>query len=334
MQINSFSTTGIGSLPHTDPEEAVRVVLRFFDIPFWPQLPMRSFREGMIAQFTEGLPFLKVDPEKGSVGIELNGSNELERFYETYTDETLIPISEQYAKGFYAFLNLIAEKRFSFLKGHVTGPLTFSLGLKDTEGRAIYYNEELREISLMLLKAKIRWQVRALKGHGGGVIIFIDEPILPALGSTGYIGVQRDEALRLLRETSDAIKTAGAISGLHCCGRAEWPLLISAGVKIINFDAYTYADTLSIYPEELRDFMGSGGILAWGIIPTTDAIKEESIESIRRRFSEKIDGLSSLIPQEILLRSIMLTPSCGLGSRTERETLKVFELLRSLKESL
>ncbi len=54
-----FLTTGIGSLPHTDPEEACGLVLATFDIPFWPQLPKLSFRESMIPQFSEGMPFFK-----------------------------------------------------------------------------------------------------------------------------------------------------------------------------------------------------------------------------------------------------------------------------------
>ena len=36
--------TGIGSLPHTDPAEAVNVLLeRLEDAPFWPQLPRLSY---------------------------------------------------------------------------------------------------------------------------------------------------------------------------------------------------------------------------------------------------------------------------------------------------
>ncbi|MDP2168051.1 MAG: hypothetical protein Q8J64_06950, partial [Thermodesulfovibrionales bacterium] len=229
MRIKPYSTTGIGSLPHTDPVEASRAVLETFDIPFWPQLPRLSFMEGMVAQYSEGMPFIRTDPEKGSVWLDDSGGEELERFYEGYNDNTLIAVSENHARGLYAFLGEIQGRGFEFLKGHVTGPLTFSLGLNDANGRPVYFNEELREICLMLLKAKVRWQAETLRPHAKGLIMFMDEPILSALGSTTYMGVSRQEALRLLRETSDAIKASGAVSGIHCCGRAEWPLLIEAG---------------------------------------------------------------------------------------------------------
>jgi len=333
MRIRPFSTTGIGSLPHLDPKEACKAALESFDIPFWPQLPQASFREGMIAQFAEGLPGLRVDMERGSIWVE-DDAEAVGKFYESCTGDAEIPISVEYASGLYAFLDEIKGRRFEQVKGHVTGPLTFSLSLKDKGGRPVYFNEELREICLMLLKAKTRWQVGALKPYAGGVIIFIDEPILSALGSTTYISVERQEALRLLSELVETVKAAGATPGVHCCGRAEWPLLIEAGVDILHFDAYEYGDTLGIYPDAIKGFMEAGGILGWGIVPTTDAIGGETLQSLTRLFYERLDGLSGHIPKELLLRNIILTPSCGTGSRSIGEAMKVFGLLGALKKEV
>ncbi|MBC7545601.1 MAG: hypothetical protein H7338_22965, partial [Candidatus Sericytochromatia bacterium] len=48
--------TGIGSLPHRDPAEAVALAL-FADVPYWPQLPQRHADEVMVRQFaTPGNP--------------------------------------------------------------------------------------------------------------------------------------------------------------------------------------------------------------------------------------------------------------------------------------
>ena len=55
-------TTGIGSVPHTNPEEAVSFVLEAdLSIPFWPQLPARHFFEQMIPQYSEGMPCVALD---------------------------------------------------------------------------------------------------------------------------------------------------------------------------------------------------------------------------------------------------------------------------------
>jgi len=330
--LKPFSTTGIGSLPHTDPEEACGIVIETFDIPFWPQLPRLSFREWMIPQYSEGMPYVRINFEKETIWVDKNKSDELERFYEGYTEDSRIAISEDYARGLHTFLRTI-KRKFNFLKGHITGPLTFTLGLKDIDGRPIYFDEELREISLMLLKAKVRWQMDVLKQFADNVIIFIDEPILSALGSTVYLGVNSDEAKRLIREISDTIKESGSISGIHCCGNADWPSVIETGIDILNFDAYEYSDTLSIYYSDVNRFLDKGGYLAWGIVPTTDAIKNETYDSIKKHLESKIEKLSKSIPSSLILSQIILTPSCGTGARSIEETLKIFQLLMRLKET-
>jgi methionine synthase II (cobalamin-independent) len=206
--------------------------------------------------------------------------------------------------------------------------------LKDAEGRPIYFDEELREIALMLLKAKIKWQYDILKSYAKRVIIFIDEPILSALGTSGYLGVSNEEVSRLLSESVDTIRSAGGISGVHCCGNADWPLVLKSGADILNFDAYDYIDTIALYPEELARYLEKGGTLAWGIIPTSDAIKKENPGSVRARFQKGLEALSKYIPRPLLLSQIILTPSCGTGSITISETVKAFQLLLRLKEEL
>jgi methionine synthase II (cobalamin-independent) len=329
-----FITTGIGSLPHTDPEEACRLVLETFDMPFWPQLPKLSFHESMITQFSEGIPFIKIDEQKEILWVEKNSSDALMKFYDTYSEDSQIAISEDFVRGLCTFLRMISNRHFTSLKGQITGPLTFTLGLKDSGKRLIYFDEELREISFMLLKSKARWQIEILKPYAEKIIIFIDEPILSALGSTSYMGVATEEALRLLRETSETIKHAGGIPGIHCCGKADWPLVINSGVKIISFDAYDYIDSIAMYPEEFTGFLKNDGYLAWGIVPTTDSIREENSDSIKRRFDISMEKLSKSIPASLLLSQILLTPSCGTGSRSIEETLKVFQLLVELKKLL
>jgi len=329
-----FTTTGIGSLPHRDPEEACRLVLGTCDIPFWPQLPNMSFKESMILQYSEGLPGIKIDDKRETAWIEKDSSDELIKFYETYSEDYSVAISEGYAKGLYTFIRILCDRKIHSVKGHSTGPLTFTLGLRDSHKRLVYFDEELREICLMLLKAKIRWQVEILKSCAGNVIIFIDEPILSALGSTSYLGVDPHESLRLLRETSDAIEQAGGIPGIHCCSNADWPLVISSNVRIISFDAFEYVDTIMIYPEEFYRFLDGGGYLAWGLVPTTDSINDVTVDVLKKHFETSMGKLSKFVPPALLLSRILLTPSCGAGSRSIEEAERIFHILKELKESM
>ncbi len=331
--IRPFSTTGIGSLPYTNADEACDIIFQIFDIPFWPQLPKKGFFEFMIPQFSEGMPCIKIDFKNENLWVEKN-ENALIRFYEIYTEDYEIGISKNYAAGLYAFVKKMENKHFHYLKGQTTGPLTFTLGLKDSKGKLIYFDEELREISLMVLKAKVRWQMKLLKQYADNVIIFIDEPILSALGTSSYIGVDLVEANRLLCEISQTINTSGGIAGIHCCGKADWPLVIKSNVDIVSFDAYDYSETISLYSADFKEFLEQGRYLAWGIVPTTEAIRLESTYSIKKRFDEIMKNLSKYLPYELLFKQILLTPSCGTGSRSIEETLKIFEILVELKNSL
>jgi hypothetical protein len=332
--LKPFDTTGIGSLPFRDPEEAVGLILSSCDIPFWPQLPRRSFRELMIPQYSEGLPGCIIDTVKEKVLIEDAGQDELNRFYELFSDDGDFPASEESARGFYTFIERIKGQRFRLLKGQITGPLTFTLGLKKSDGRYIYFDEELREVSLLLLERKARWQIRVLSEFADKVIIFVDEPILTAIGSSSYLGVEPREGERLLTDIISSIKSNGALAGIHCCGKADWGMLTRTGADILNFDAFDYYDTLHIYTGEIGEFIKNGGFLAWGMVPTTAAINETDIDMLKERMISGIKGLASDLPEDLIVSHSLLTPSCGAGSRTTEEARKVFSLLRSLGEAM
>ncbi len=325
-------TTGIGSLPYIDPDDALRLIINSIDIPFWPQLPRRSPLEGMVAQFSEGMPLLRLRDD-GTPFIKRETNEELERFYESYTEDTKIAISEDHARGLHAFLSLSKKgRRWNIVKGHITGPLTFTLGIAKDDGSLIYFDEELRELSLMLLKAKVRWQIDELKSCGDSVIIFVDEPILGATGSGPYISVSANESQRLLLEIIKTIRERGAMAGIHSCGRADWSMVMKVEPDILSFDSYNHFNGMLPYSEELKEYLSRDNYLAWGAIPTTDAIKEEDIDSILLRFRYQVETLSRFISFELIKNRILLTPSCGMGSRNTDETHKVIQLLIRLKE--
>lgn len=330
----SFNSTGIGSLPHLDATEACKIILDSVDIPFWPQLPHRSFLELMAPQYSEGFPFVKIEGE--DIYIDKADENELSTFYEAIAANAGFPISEEYAAGFYAFINILEKQnlRFNALKGHITGPLTFALSLTDKEKRPLFFDEEMRELSLELLKGKVTWQINILKKYADKVLIFIDEPILSALGSSAYLGVSNEEASRMLREIVKHIKQSGGIAGIHCCGKADWPLVLSSGVDVFNYDAYFFWDTLSIYPEEMKKFINNNGFIACGIVPTTEEIREVNFQGLREQLERGLTSLEDIgIPKDKLRNQILITPSCGTGSLDTENALKAFSLVKELRNS-
>ncbi len=330
----SFNTTGIGSLPHTDPVEACKVILDSVDIPFWPQLPHRSFLESMAPMYSEGFPFIRIEGE--NIHTEEAESEAESEFYEAIANKSGFPISKEYAAGLHAFVDILKKegRKFEVIKGHITGPLTFALSIVDREKRPIYFNEELRDLSLELLKGKVSWQIDVLKEFADKVMIFIDEPILTALGTSTYIGVSTDEALRMLKEIVGFVKECGGISAIHCCGRADWPIALNSGIDVFNFDAFEFGDTLSMYPEDMKAFINRGGYIAWGIVPTTEAIKEVDFQVLKDRLESGLTSLENIgVPKDRLRQQSLITPSCGTGSLEIKDAQKAFSLLKDLRNS-
>ncbi len=340
-----ISTTGIGSLPFTDPDRAVKFVFECgLDTPFWPQLPQRHPTEKMIPQFSANMPCVRWDTEKQDAVLDISDKyGELEHFYAKYLTEDAaeFELDDESAPAFFAFCNALSEKSESgtlpaALKGQVTGPLTFSTGISGAEGKTLYADTELRDAAVKMLSRNACRQAAMLKNLGvENVIIFADEPVLSAYGSSSYVGISEDDVINMLSAVFTELSANGAFSGLHVCGNSDWGMAMRSGVDVLNFDAYQYGATLALYSSDLRRFLDDQGVIAWGIVPTTDAVINETPDSLTERFNESINALEAKgFKREELLQHSILTPSCGAGSLDEKLTAKVFNLLEELKNSL
>jgi hypothetical protein len=336
--------TAIGSLPHKDPEQAVKVVLENIpDAPTWPQLPAIGLNEQMEAQYSEGIPRVVLDRDKGRMYIDTSGdtSADLAEFYEKYCAEDFeaLRITSAFSQGIYALQSALeaAGGARPFVKVQTTGPLSFGLSVTDQNKRAIYYNAEFVDVIVKALAMKCRWQIRKFKPFARQVICFVDEPILSAFGSSTYVSVTRDDCVAKLGEVIEAIHAEGALAGVHCCGNTEWPILIDAGVDILNFDAFDYGDTILLYPDAFRAYLKAGKALAFGIVPTNSAkIHAQTADSLTARFSELAEKLARAtgLGTESICRQAFITPSCGAGSLPVADAELVFSTLRETSAKL
>jgi len=122
---------------------------------------------------------------------------------------------------------------------------------------------------------------------------------------------------------------------MHCCGNTEWPILAEAGVDIISFDAYQFGETIAYYPEQIKKFLEDGGVLAWGIVPTSEKIKHETPDSLAKKLEERIKNLASKgIDENLIWERCLLTPSCGTGTLSVESSEKIFNLLSKLSKML
>ena len=315
-----FLATGIGSFPHTGEKEVFDLILdHFSDIPFWPQFPRRTFFEGMVVQYSQGFPCLRwVETEqKAWVDPSGGGEKEVENFYESAEKGELEPfrMTDDFAKGLGILKELTAPKyrsRMKYIKGQITGPITFGLSLADRERRPIFYDPTLRDILLKHLSLKARWMEKRFNDLLPGIrtIISFDEPSLSSYGSA-FSSLNREEVIASLNECLSAVR---GLKGVHCCGNTDWGLLFDTALDILSFDAYGYLETLALYPKELSAFLERGGILAWGIVPTDEAITNEDAEGLVRRFKKGMETLSKRGIDPLLLQRAIITPSCGTAS--------------------
>jgi methionine synthase II (cobalamin-independent) len=341
-----FLATAIGSMPFDDPEKALDLILaKLPSAPHWPQLPRLGINEQMEIQFSEHMPCAVIDREKNRLYFDTSGdySEAFAQFYETYLlamdpeegsgDFAAIAVSPAFSRGLYALEEKLRKRgtKLLYVKCQITGPCSFALTVVDEKKRAIYYNEEFRDMIVKALAMICRWQVRMFKPFAEQVICFIDEPILSAFGSSTYVSVRRNDVIQLLKDMVKAVHADGGIAGMHCCGNTEWSIPVDAGVDIISFDAFQYGETIAMYAAAVNNFLAKGGALAWGIVPTSTFIREQTVEGLALRLEDVMDHLASKgVEKRLIADQALITPSCGTGSLTPEEAELVYDRLAGL----
>jgi methionine synthase II (cobalamin-independent) len=326
--------TGIGSLPHKDADSALDLIFRYTpNMPFWPQLPKRDIREGMVAQFSENLPFLKMGENGLNSLAPGTKDKDLEVFYERIiaNDIDYFKISERFAQGLYKFYQRLSGmnlEEVKFIKCQITGPFTFAGSINDEQGNPLLYDPVSFQAVLKGLTMKALWQINMFKKFDKKIILFFDEPFLSCFGSA-YTPINREDVVRALSELTEAVKSKGALSGVHCCGNTDWSIFMDvAKIDIISFDAFDFLDRLILYADDLKGFFGRAGILCWGIVPTQLFTGQESPQILIRKIK---DGINKLVDkgleQGLLLENLLISPSCGLGTYAPEKSERIFELL-------
>jgi methionine synthase II (cobalamin-independent) len=326
--------TCIGSLPFTDPVKAVDVVMdRLREIPYWPQLPARGFQENMYAQFATHLPGVVIDRDNKKVTVDL-GNYDPEDFYNRIINEDVdsFAYAEDSFSGFFEMMKRQLPKGAKAVKGQVIGPVSAGLQIVDQNGRPSIYDEAYGEIIRRNLNMAVRWQERQLSKMSDQVIIFLDEPSLSLIG-TPFASVSSENVISWIDEVFEGVK---ATRGLHCCGNTDWPMVLSTSVDLLSFDAYSYAFSVSLYPEQLKAFLERGGTLSWGLIPNMDhRLEKETVGTLVQRFDSSVNELVAKgLSRDMLLEQSLITPECGLGGLSEAESLHVLDLLVQVSEAI
>lgn len=342
----------IGSLPHENAQEALDYVFNTFsNTPFWPQLGKVDKKEDMIAQYTQNVAGIIYDELNNKYIFSMETKDFCDKLEELYLDYEMIvsekdfssldkyAITSPYSCSIQPFLNRIAKTTPSFAKGHVTGSFTWGAAIVDNQGRCAFFDPTARDILTKGLALKAIWQIKEIKKHSPSSkpIIFIDEPALCQCGTSAFVTVQREEILDSLKEIVNAIQSNGALCAIHCCGKADWEMVLKLGVDIINLDAFLYAQSLSLYHKKIEEFLTNGGYIAWGAIPTLDkeALENITLEKTEQIFENAVKHLETKgINRELVINHSLITPSCGAGGLTIELAQKAMEITVKLSDVL
>ncbi len=312
--------TSIGSLPHYDPSDAVDFVLRHQrQLPAAPSLPARSRAEGMIAQAAYGVAGVQL-LDDGSLEVDLSALDpEAPVGDPGFTSDGFV--------GLRAFLTAVADRRGP-IKISLTGPVTFGVALHAVGVPA--------ELAFRVSGEAVARRARALVQHVSArvpqaqVVVFVDEPSLTGAMHPDFPIAPLD-AIDLVSGTLAQLERL-AITGLHCCGVADWRLLMQAGAQILSLplDAGIEASAGAA-----SGFLERGGWFAWGAVPTDQPIGP-SVDRLWRQLSGVwCELVTSGGCDPVLLRTqAMITPACGLYRHGVPQAEQVLSFTNRLAERL
>jgi len=333
----NFLTTHVGSVPYKNIDGLTEKIDRLLDVPAWPQLSRRSFRENMYTQYSPTLPVIREDEEHEKIYFDTSEdiTDALETFYTPVVEDDVdaFALRPEYASGFFAMLETLRNAKGDWAKGQVTGPVSFGLTVTDQDLRASLYNELLADTIIKNTAMNARWQIRQLQSVRPNVILFLDEPYMAAFGSA-FISLSREQVIAYLDEVFDSIHTEGGVTGIHCCANTDWGVLLATKVDILNLDAYGFVENLALYPTELREYLDRGGNVCWGVVPNNEQIFNETPQGLADRLRngiqlivEKAASRGVTIKAEEFASHSLIAPACGLGPTTVEVADRVFEVL-------
>ncbi|MCK4723241.1 MAG: hypothetical protein KAT75_08050 [Dehalococcoidia bacterium] len=269
-------------MPHTNIEEALELVFSL-DIPFWPQLPKVSFYEDMYAQASENFPGITVDIENEKLIFDTaRFQQELGDYSEKMDQTETFALSQQYSAVYHKFLDRDL-RGYHAIRGQVTGPVSLGFSVLDEDRKPIIYNDEVRILLFDYIQKKVNVQYRDLKEKNPNAFVWLDEPGLGFVfsGLSGYNDLQAKEDYWSFMQGLEGPK------GLHLCPNVNLPYLLGLGVDILSFDAYQIEFMPKEYASAVAEFLKSGRVISWGIVPTESAmLSKETPETLAKRLME------------------------------------------------
>jgi len=298
--------SGVGSLPGTDPAEAMRLVVgELPDFAHLPELPGRGAGADLVGRSAA----LLVD-----VAVDL-----------TPAGWRLVPrpgIDQRRATEFLArdldALHDVAAGYTGPLKVQAAGPWTLAAGLERSRGdRAVVDPGARRDLAQSLAEGlAAHLEAVGARVPGASLVAQIDEPSVPAVlqgglpTASGFGKLAAVEASVVEQELTEFVRRIGAPVVVHCCApRIPMGLFRAAGAAGLSFDLGLVQDL-----DAVGTAIEAGTHLFPGVVPGTDtALGTPKATASRVQAWWRELGF----PADQLAAAVTLTPACGLAGATQ-----------------
>jgi hypothetical protein len=306
------STTAMGIMPHRDVDRALYLALSL-DIPFWPQLPKVSLYEDMYVQASQNFPGIAIDFDRERLIFNTaRFEQELDEYFVKMDSPEAFALTAEYSRVFHKFLSRELQG-YKAIRGQVTGPVSFGLKVLDEDLKPIIYNEEARTILFDFIQRKVNIQYQELRKRNPNAFVWVDEPGLSYVFS-GFSGYNEQHAREDYHKFVEGLECP---KGLHLCAEVNLPYLLELGVEILSFDAYQIGFMPREYAGSVAEFIKSGGVISWGIIPTESTVlatqTPETLAATLSSYWEVVSENTGLSLNQIAKQALVAPARCCLS---------------------
>lgn len=239
-------TTGVGSLPHTDIQDAIEYSLKF-DIPFYPQLPLKSIEHSMVYEGLDGFNGFNIDSD---FKISIRNRN-------AKLDSYKIP------ENLVTFVDTLNDKNIQQAKFQIIGFHTLKKVLMNSSIDLEFIEEEILPFYIQKLVIINSY----LDSQETNFLIFVDEP------SLSQNSTEIEKELNFYEGVS-------FIDGIHCCAKINLEALLKGAFKYVSIDMFLYIDEIGKYKKTLNNFKKSGGKIVWGIVDSCHEKKTIPVDRV------------------------------------------------------